>query len=353
MTVNASPGPGVHRIIIPDSQHTERLDKALAMASGILSRSTVQRLLKTGCVTRPDGSIPQSDVKAAAGEMFLLAIPEPIVLEAHPEEIPLAVVFEDEHIIVINKPAGLAVHAGAGRHSGVLVNALLHHCGGPDRVGGLSGIGGAIRPGIVHRLDMDTSGLLVAAKNDLAHQHLARQFETHSAFRRYLALIKGSPLLNQGSVEAPIGRNPNDRKKMAVEPRHGRHAVTHWQRMESLPGFTLISCRLETGRTHQIRVHMAHIGHPVLGDPLYARVFHPPEKWPENVRSTLVSFRRQALHAAQLTITHPMTGKEMSFAADPPLDFLQVLEGLRIVRDHADSEQHALRAKSQRQNPGG
>ncbi|MBF0127101.1 MAG: RluA family pseudouridine synthase [Magnetococcales bacterium] len=319
------------RIQIPDSAHKERLDKAIALTDGELSRSAVQRLLKTGGITRPDGSRPAPDAKAEAGEILLLDLPPPLEIAAHPEAIPLEVVFEDAHIIVINKPAGLAVHAGAGRHSGVLVNALLHHCGGPEREGGLSGIGGAIRPGIVHRLDMDTSGLLVAAKNDPAHLHLARQFETHTAFRRYLALVKGVPATSRGTVDAPIGRNPHDRKKMAVEPRRGRPAVTHWQTLETLPGFTLVSCRLETGRTHQIRVHMAHIGHPLLGDPLYARVFHPPEPWPQAVRSHMDTFRRQALHAANLTITHPVSGREMMFAAEPPADFLQLLEGLRRV----------------------
>ncbi|MBF0428803.1 MAG: RluA family pseudouridine synthase [Magnetococcales bacterium] len=319
------------RVLLPDACEGERLDKAIAMAEHTLSRATIQRLLKTGEVTRLDGSQPKTNAKAKAGETFLLHIPLPEAIEAQPEDIPLEVIYEDDHIIVINKPAGLAVHAGAGRHSGVLVNALLHHCGGPEQKGGLSGIGGAIRPGIVHRLDMETSGLLVAAKNDQAHLHLAAQFATHAAYRGYQAVVKGVLTTHQGSVNAPIGRNPTDRKKMAVEPRHGRHAVTHWQRLETLPGFTLISCRLETGRTHQIRVHMAHIGHPVLGDPLYARTFNPPINWPESVRERVISFRRQALHAAQLTITHPTTAQEMRFTIDPPEDFRQLLTSLRSV----------------------
>ncbi|MBF0180293.1 MAG: RluA family pseudouridine synthase [Magnetococcales bacterium] len=316
---------------IPETTHRERLDKAIAAADGALSRSAVLRLLKEGGVTRPDGSIPRPDDKASAGEIFLLVIPPPEAIEAQPEEIPLEVVFEDDAILVINKPPGLAVHAGAGRHSGVLVNALLHHCGGPERPGGLSGIGGALRPGIVHRLDMDTSGLLVVAKHDAAHRHLAGQFEAHTAYRRYLALVRGHTALASGSVDAPIGRNPRDRKKMAVEPRHGRRAVTHWQRLESLPGCTLLACRLETGRTHQIRVHMAHIGHPVLGDPLYSRPFHPPASWPEAARELVTGFRRQALHAEQLTIVHPVTGLEMCFSAAPPEDFQRLLAGLRTI----------------------
>ncbi|MBF0272165.1 MAG: RluA family pseudouridine synthase [Magnetococcales bacterium] len=324
--------PPIRSIRIPDDLDGERLDKALATADPTLSRSALQRLLKTGSVTRADGPPPRPDDKAMAGEIFLLAIPAPRPIEARPEEIPLDVIFEDDDIIVINKPAGLAVHAGAGRHDGVLVNALLHHCGGPERAGGLSGIGGAIRPGIVHRLDMETSGLLVAAKNDHAHLHLAEQFASHSAFRRYLALARGNLTTPQGSIDAPIGRHPKDRKKMAVEPRHGRHAVTHWQRLESLTGFTLVACRLETGRTHQIRVHMAHIGHPLLGDPLYARPFHPPQEWPEERREIVLSFRRQALHARQLTITHPTTLKEMSFTAEPPEDFNRLLVSLRVPR---------------------
>ncbi|MBF0613643.1 MAG: RluA family pseudouridine synthase [Magnetococcales bacterium] len=318
-------------ITIPAPLAGERLDRALAQADPELSRAAIQRLLKEGAVTRLDGSLPQADDKAVAGESFQIRIPAPQPIAARPEAIPLDVVYEDDDIIVINKPAGLAVHAGAGRVDGVLVNALLHHCGGPERTGGLSGIGGAIRPGIVHRLDMETSGLLVAAKNDRAHLHLADQFAAHTAARRYLAVVRGLLSATHGTIDAPIGRHPRERQKMAVEPRHGRAAITHWQRQETCAGFTVVACRLETGRTHQIRVHMAHLGHPLLGDPLYARPFHPPSTWPEESRAVVTAFRRQALHAAQLTILHPTRLQEMIFSVDPPEDLQTLLAALREV----------------------
>lgn len=323
--------PAPRCLTIPAERAGERLDKALAALDASLSRATIQRLLKSGDIRRADGSIPHADDKVRADEGYHIDIPAPKPIEARPEAIPLDVVFEDDAIIVLNKPAGLAVHAGAGRTDGVLVNALLHHCGGPDEPGGLSGIGGAIRPGIVHRLDMETSGLLVAAKNDRAHLHLAEQFASHTAFRRYLAVARGTLAKPQGTIDAPIGRHPRDRKKMAVEPRLGRPAITHWQRLEILSGFTLVACRLETGRTHQIRVHLAHIGHPLLGDPLYARPFHPPGAWPEASRAVIGNFRRQALHAQQLTIVHPTTGESMTFSADPPEAFRNLLAALRQV----------------------
>ncbi|MBF0417996.1 MAG: RluA family pseudouridine synthase, partial [Magnetococcales bacterium] len=235
-----TPPPTPPRILtIPAETTGLRLDKALATLDPTLSRATVQRLLKNGHIRRMDHTIPNADDKVTTHEIYLLEIPAPKPIEARPEAIPLDVHFEDDDIIVINKPVGLAVHAGAGRQDGVLVNALLHHCGGPDQPGGLSGIGGAIRPGIVHRLDMETSGLLVAAKNDQAHLHLAEQFATHTAFRRYLAVARGTLAKSHGTIDAPIGRHPRDRKKMAVEPRLGRPAITHWQRLEILSGFSL------------------------------------------------------------------------------------------------------------------
>ncbi|MEO5345785.1 MAG: RluA family pseudouridine synthase [Magnetococcus sp. YQC-9] len=321
----------LRQLRIPTEFAGERLDKALAALDPELSRATIQRLLKTGCVRRDDGSIPHADDKARTDELYLLDIPPPQPIAARPEAIPLDVRYEDDDIIVLNKPAGLAVHAGAGRIDGVLVNALLHHCGGPEEPGGLSGIGGAIRPGIVHRLDMETSGLLVAAKNDRAHLHLAEQFATHTAQRRYLAIARGALPQAHGTVDAPIGRHPRDRKKMAVEPRLGRPAITHWQRLEMLTGFTLVACRLETGRTHQIRVHLAHIGHPLLGDPLYARPFHPPASWPPESRAVVENFHRQALHAQELTLIHPTSGQSMTFTAEPPEEFFALLVALRQV----------------------
>lgn len=302
----------------------QRLDKAVSGQAPHLSRALVQRLIGEGLVERAGVVVASPSDKVRAGEVITLHLPAPQPARAEAEAIPLVVVYEDAHLAVIDKPAGLTVHPGAGQPNGTLVNALLHHC--TD----LSGIGGELRPGIVHRLDKETSGLLVIAKHDQAHRALAAQFQDHSAYRRYLAVVKGLPP-RQGTIDAPLGRHPVQRQRMAVAT-DGRRAVTHYQVLEPLGPFTLIACRLETGRTHQIRVHLAHLHHPLLGDPVYSRPYIPPLSWPEEARQQVQAFQRQALHAAELTFTHPVTGQKITCQADPPPDFQRLLETLRAMQ---------------------
>lgn len=304
-----------------------RIDKALALALPALSRATIQRLLKSGQITQGDETITNLAAKGRRGVDYIITIPQPEPTSAVPEEIKLAILHEDSDLIVVNKAAGMVVHPGAGVKSGTLVNALLFHCQGE-----LSGIGGEIRPGIVHRLDKDTSGILVIAKNDHSHQGLAKQFEQRTATRQYLAISKGIPKRPQGVVDAPIGRHPNQRTKMAVNKK-GRQAITNYEVINSFPPFALLSCRLDTGRTHQIRVHMAHLGIPLLGDQVYGRPFQPPHDWPEAVRQTIIDFQRQALHAATLEFQHPTSGKILSFQVDPPTDFIKLWEKIKTIPD--------------------
>jgi 23S rRNA pseudouridine1911/1915/1917 synthase len=249
---------------------------------------------------------------------FEIRVPEAAPSEAQAQDIPLTIVFEDEHLIVIDKPAGLVVHPAAGNLDGTLVNALLHHCKGQ-----LSGIGGVVRPGIVHRIDKETSGLLVVAKTNKAHEGLAKQFADHSIERAYLAIVAGLPVPASGTVRGHIGRSDKDRKKMAVlheENKRGKHAVTHYRLLEALAGASLVECRLETGRTHQVRVHMSSIGHPLLGDPVYGRA-------PSRFRPILnqLHFARQALHAAVLGFIHPVTGASLRFESTLPADMAGLL----------------------------
>ncbi|MEO5339329.1 MAG: RluA family pseudouridine synthase [Magnetococcus sp. MYC-9] len=330
-----SPAGGQQRLLLHSTPEVigERVDKALALLDPSLSRTTIQRLITSGAVRRhptggtttPPMAVLSATEKVRPGEQFELLIPAAVPLEVAAEAIDLPIVYEDNDLLVVNKPAGMTVHPGAGpsAQGGTLVNALLHHCRGS-----LSGIGGVMRPGIVHRLDKETSGLLVVAKNDHAHQQLSEQFKVHSTSRQYLAIVKGTPQPRQGKVEAPIGRHPKERQKMAVVSQ-GRHAVTHYRVLESFPSFALLACRLETGRTHQIRVHMAHQGHPLLGDPVYSRPFTPPNHWPEPIKTVVTLFTRQALHAAMLGFTHPGTGQRMQFEAEAPADFQQLLNGLQ------------------------
>ncbi len=311
--------------IIGEHAAGDRLDKALAAALPDLSRARIQHLLASGHVSRVDGpvarTIDNASVKVKPGERYRLAIPPAAEAEPKGEAIPLAVVFEDAHLIVIDKPAGLVVHPAAGHAGGTLVNALLAHCGDS-----LSGIGGVKRPGIVHRLDKDTSGLLVAAKTDAAHNGLAAQFHAHSIERAYKAICWGAPRPRDGTVETLIGRSTANRQKRAVLKSGGKHAVTHYA-VEAVygdpaaPAASMIECRLETGRTHQIRVHMAHLGHAVIGDPLYgagrrARGLSP------DAREFLKDFHRQALHAGLLGFEHPVTGKSLKFESALPPDML-------------------------------
>lgn len=297
-----------------------RLDKALADASG-LSRERVKSLIAE-CAITVDGQIATSgSTKVADGATFLIALPPLAPLDAQPQDIPLAVVFEDEALIVVDKPAGMVVHPAAGNPDGTLVNALLHHCAGR-----LSGINGVARPGIVHRIDKDTSGLLVVAKTDAAHEGLAAQFALHAIIRRYVAVCAGHPRPAEGTIDARLGRSDSDRKKMAVlaeDSTRGKHAITQYRTLRPLDHATLIECRLETGRTHQVRVHCASIGHPLLGDPVYGRT-------PKALRATLdrLGFARQALHAAELGFIHPLSGERLRFSAELPSDMTELIDEL-------------------------
>lgn len=296
-----------------------RLDRALADAVPILSRERLKVLIASGQVTGPDGLARDPARKAQAGALFSVTVPEPEPAHNEAQEIALNVVFEDEHLIVVDKPAGLVVHPAAGNPDGTLVNALLHHCAGQ-----LSGIGGVARPGIVHRIDKDTSGLMVAAKTDRAHEGLARQFKAHSIDRRYRAIVAGLPNPAEGSVDAPLARSPQNRKKVAIV-RGGRHAVTHYRLVRPLKQAALMECRLETGRTHQVRVHMASIGHALLGDPVYGRT-RPAHR---ELLETL-NFRRQALHAAHLGFIHPINSNALAFSSEIPADMQELFNQLVV-----------------------
>jgi 23S rRNA pseudouridine1911/1915/1917 synthase len=289
----------------------QRLDRALADRLSELSRAQLQRMIEAGDVT-VSGRRAKVSHRLRAAEIVEGRVPEPVPadhLEA--EAIPLSVAFEDADLVVIDKPPGLVVHPGAGHRRGTLVNALLHHCGDS-----LSGIGGVLRPGIVHRLDKGTSGLLVAAKHDAAHRHLAAQFKAHSIDREYQALVRGSPGADSGSIDAPIGRHPSDRKKFSTRARSGREAVTHWRVERRLGPLTLLRVRLETGRTHQIRVHLASVGLPVAGDPVYGG---------GRAVTRALGLERQALHAARLGFEHPRSHERLAFESPLPPDLAPVI----------------------------
>ena len=292
----------------------ERADQLLARLAPELTRSAAQRLLEEGAVTLA-GRPVKKNYKTAPGDVLEVLLPEPEPVEALPQDIPLDVVYEDGDVIVVNKPVGMVVHPAAGHPDGTLVNALLYHCGNS-----LSGINGALRPGIVHRIDRDTSGLIIAAKNDFAHQALAAQLADHSLYREYEAVCVGALREDAGTVDAPIGRHPADRKKMAVDRKNGRPAVTHWSVIARYPGYTHIRCRLETGRTHQIRVHMAFLGHPLLGDTVYG------------AKKPVPGLAGQCLHARRLTFLHPRTGEPVTVECPLPGWFEEVLTKLgRLV----------------------
>jgi len=292
-----------------------RIDKALAQASG-LSRERVKALLDEGRVDVDGKAVRQASLKVEAGATFTVRVPAAAPAEAVAQDIPLRVTYEDDALIVIDKPAGMVVHPAAGNPDGTLVNALLHHCRGQ-----LSGIGGVARPGIVHRIDKDTSGLLVVAKSDAAHEGLARQFADHSIERAYKAITAGHPMPAAGTIRGAIARSNHDRKKMAlVEDGRGKHAVTHYRTLAPLSGAALVECRLETGRTHQVRVHLASIGHSLLGDPVYGRA-------PSRIRPILarLGFVRQALHAAELGFLHPISGERLHFTSSTPVDMQELI----------------------------
>ena len=337
----------------------DRLDKWIVLVAPDLSRSRAQALINEGRLTVNGEVVTDVKHKVRSGGLYTLALPEPVDAEPQPEDIPLDILFEDEHLIVINKQAGLVVHPAPGTPSGTLVNALLHHC-----AGSLSGIGGVARPGIVHRLDKDTSGVMVAAKSEPAHNGLAALFEVHLIERAYLAVTRGAPRPLIGRVENRIARSESDRKKMAVvkervsriqrgfededdsyeRPPKGRVAVTNYKVLEQfgkvdstsgLPAATLTECRLETGRTHQIRVHMAHLGSPILGDPTYGKFrglkVHGSGPAIDAAQEASRGFRRQALHAALLGFEHPVTGETQSFTSEPPADMQDLLSALRNI----------------------
>ena len=289
----------------------ERADQLIARLVPELTRSAAQRLLEEGAVTL-SGQPVKKNYKTAPGDVLEVVLPEAQPVDLVPQDIPLSVVYEDDDVIVIDKPVGLVVHPAAGHPDGTLVNALLYHCGDS-----LSGINGELRPGIVHRIDRDTSGLLIAAKNDFAHLALAEQLQDHSLYREYEAVCVGGLREDEGTVDAPIGRHPTDRKKMCVDRKGGRRAVTHWSVLERFPGYTHVQCRLETGRTHQIRVHMASIGHPLLGDTVYGA----KKPWP--------GLAGQCLHARRLSFIHPRTGERVTVECPLPDYFTQVLTKLR------------------------
>jgi len=297
-----------------------RLDRALTDAIPDMSRERVKALIGAGQVADVHGTLfTDPSKKVMAGSIFFVTVPAPIPLDNEAQDIALTVVYEDDELIVIDKPAGLVVHPAAGNLDGTLVNALLHHC-----AGNLSGIGGVVRPGIVHRIDKDTSGLLVAAKTDRAHEGLAVQFRDHSIERRYKAIVTGHPMPMSGSVDAPLSRSSSNRKKMAIVP-GGKRAITHFRTITLLRDAALVECRLETGRTHQVRVHMTSIGHPLLGDPVYGRT----KQGQKQVLETL-NFRRQALHAAVLGFIHPVNSLALSFESEMPADMQELFSSLHV-----------------------
>ena len=299
------------RLTLRADRPGERADALVCRLVPDLTRSAAQRLLERGAITSAGRPVRKND-RPAPGDVLEVVLPDPEPIDVRPQDIPLDVVYEDGDVIVVNKPAGLVVHPAPGHPDGTLVNALLHHCGGS-----LSGVGGALRPGIVHRIDRDTSGLIIAAKNDAAHQALSAQLQDHTLARTYEAVVTGNLREDRGTVDAPIGRHHTDRKRMAVTDRGDKRAVTHWEVIERFPGLTYVRCRLETGRTHQIRVHMAHMGHPVYGDTVYG------------AKKPVPGLTGQCLHAAGLRFVHPRTGKTVEATCPLNEEFQVLLRKLR------------------------
>ena len=295
---------------LPVSESGVRADVFLSQALEI-TRSAAQKLLEQGLVTCGGGPVRKND-KTEAGTVYGVILPETRETALVAQDIPLAIVYEDADVLVVNKPKGLVVHPAAGHEDGTLVNALLYHCGDT-----LSGINGERRPGIVHRIDMDTTGLLIVAKNDFAHQALSEQLKDHSLRRTYECIVRGGFREDRGTVDAPIGRHPVDRKRMAVTEKNSREAVTHWEVLERFGQYTYLRCRLETGRTHQIRVHMAYINHPIAGDPLYG------------IKKPELGLTSQCLHARELTFVHPRTGETCTVSCPLPDEFQAALDRLR------------------------
>ncbi len=321
---------------MPEEAAGKRLDAAMAIAVAEVSRSRLKDLIISGQIEIGGKVVLDPSKKIKMGDLFRVVLPPALPAEPEPENIRLDIVFEDEHLIVLNKPAGLVVHPANGHWSGTLVNALLYHCGDT-----LSGIGGVKRPGIVHRLDKDTSGLMVVAKSDKAHKRLSEQFADHGRTgplsRAYQAIVWGQPASKYGVIETEIGRSTKDRLKMAVVRSGGKEAITHYEVGEVFPPrgevqASLVTCFLETGRTHQIRVHMSHIGHPLIGDPEYGTHFRTKlNRLPDEVRAVVEPFPRQALHAFHLGFVHPITEEEMEWDSDLPDDMETLIEGLRLL----------------------
>ena len=302
---------GLQRLTVSPEEAGVRIDKYLTEQLPDITRSYLQKLLKDGSV-QMNGKPVKASTKTASEAVIELTIPEPEEPEILPEDIPLDILYEDSDVILINKPKDMVVHPAAGHYTGTLVNALMYHCKGD-----LSGINGVLRPGIVHRIDKDTTGVLIVCKNDKAHNALAEQLKEHSITRKYRAIVCGNLKEDEGTVDAPLGRHPQDRKKMAIVRTGGKRAVTHYRVLERFGNYTYIECQLETGRTHQIRVHMASLGHPLLGDEIYGRVKSP------------FKLEGQTLHAMVLGFIHPTTGEYMEFEAPLPEYFEKLLEKLR------------------------
>jgi 23S rRNA pseudouridine1911/1915/1917 synthase len=315
-------GGTIFTATLADDAEGWRLDRALAAAVPTMSRERLKALISSGQVVGPAGALVRDPAsKAVPGGAYQVSVPEPAPAHNVAQAIEIEIVHEDDHLLVVDKPAGMVVHPAAGNFDGTLVNALLHHCAGR-----LSGIGGVARPGIVHRIDKDTSGLLVVAKTDVAHEGLAAQFARHSIDRRYQLVVAGVPNPPAGTVDAPLARSSANRQKMAiVEDGRGKRAVTHYRMIRRLRDAALVECRLETGRTHQVRVHMTSIGHPLLGDPVYGRTKSPHRELLKRLR-----FERQALHAAELGFIHPVSGENLSFKSAVPSDMQELLSDLTI-----------------------
>lgn len=321
--IPSSGSPQRRRFLVCEEDERERLDVYLQRASGDLSRSRVQSLIGGGAVL-VNAAPQRASYRVRIGDEIGLDVPPPVELAARPQDLPLAVLYEDADLLVVDKPAGMAVHPAPGTPDGTLVNALLHHCRD------LSGVNGVLRPGIVHRLDRDTTGLLMVAKTDAAHRGLAAQLEARAVERRYVALAWGR-VRAAGTVDAALDRNPRDRMRMAVR-QGGRRAVTHYEPTEALAFLTALALRLETGRTHQIRIHLQHIGHPVFGDPVYGgrtRVGNTDARHRAAAQQLLAGIDRQALHAATLGFAHPRTGEAMRFSSDLPGDLARTLAAAR------------------------
>jgi 23S rRNA pseudouridine1911/1915/1917 synthase len=323
--IAAEPDESSITVTVGGADAGARLDAWLAGALEDVSRSRVKQLIKDGCVTSGGAAVCDPALAVRAGQAFAVSIPAAVPAAPAGQAIPLAVVYEDDWLICVNKPAGMVVHPAPGNSDRTLVNALIAHCGGS-----LSGIGGVLRPGIVHRLDKDTSGLMVAAKNDKAHRHLARQFADHSIERIYRALVWGVPRPLKGEIEGNVGRHPTHRTKMAVVTDGGKHARTYYQvERRFADAVSLVSCRLATGRTHQIRVHMAHRGNPVVGDRVYGRQRNLPGQGADSAAAAAIrGFGRQALHAAVLGFEHPGTGERVRFECDLPDDIRDLVATL-------------------------